>query len=223
MAKLVNEYLNQFKGQTINERILNDCRNYLLENKKVSPQQICLVHNTDQKTKEILGIGGSDPNDIINDNFGNWWRGLNRPLTSFFVTNVLLDNLNIARTLQILGVGGGFFSFSQNVVGSLIRIGSGSTPPARSDFNIETPFGTAPESGFVATDAGVYTSATGQGTYFGFYVAGGSGTVSEAATFMQWNASNNVVRQFMMARDLISPTVAFVAAQTISIQYIWQF
>ena len=69
----MNEYLNQFKGQTINEKISKDCSNYLLENKKKSINEACLVQVSNSKTKEILGLGGSIPNDLFLDFIGRFW------------------------------------------------------------------------------------------------------------------------------------------------------
>jgi len=219
----MNEYLLQYKGKTIDERITKDCCNYLVENKKMSPAEACLVQVSDSKSKEILGLGGSAPNDLFTDQLGIWWESFMTVPSSASLIVTLKNFGGVGLGVRIRG---GTFQFARTdggAIGSEIRIGQGSTPPARTDFSIDTPFVTIPESGFINTASGAYNSGLGNFIYSALIVAGGSGTISEAGTFFRWQTTSNNTNLFMMARDLISPTVAFVAGQTITVTWTWQF
>lgn len=219
----MNEYLLQYKGKTIDERITKDCCNYLVENKKMSPAEACLIQVSDSKSKEILGLGGSAPNDLFTDQFGIFWES--------FMT--VPSGASLVLTLKQFGgvpigirVRGGTFEFDETnggAIGTEIRIGQGSTPPARTDFDIQTPFVTSPESDFRNTASGVYNSGLGNFIYSALIVAGGSGTISEAGTYMRWQTTSNNTNLWLWARDLISPTVPFTAGQTITVTWTWQF
>jgi len=117
---------------------------------------------------------------------------------------------------------GGFFPYSQGTTGTAFQVGSGTTPPVRTDFKIQTPFITAPESGIVVTGNGFYNSGLGNFTASTLIVAGGLGTINEAIATWLINTTANLPRSFAYARDLISPAVPFLPAQTITITWTWQ-
>ncbi len=219
---ILNEYLTQFKGETINDRITKDCSKFLHENKKLSPSEACLIQVCDPKTKEILGIGGSEPSDLFLTFLGEFWEFFWRVPFSGGLTNQYTDTSNILRTVQMQGVGGGFFPYSQGSTGTGFQVGSGSTAPARTDIGIENPFITSPESGILPTGNGFYDSVLGTISASTLIVAGGSGTISEAVAIWKINTTANVGRFFAWARDLISPSVSFVPANTITITWTWQ-
>jgi len=200
---ILNEYLNQYKGQTINDRIVKDCSKYLLENKKKSFSVASLVQVLDPKTKEILGLGGSDPNDLFLDFIGEFWEAFMRPPQQAGLLQKTLTD--ISGTPRLIDIQSTTNPYDVGTAGTQIQIGSGSTAPVRTDFGIENPFIVSPESGLRPTGNGFYSSALGQISASAFYVAGGSGTIRE--TIETWFIEGF---NFAFARDSITPNVSFV-------------
>jgi len=228
----MNEYLNQFKGETINDRIVKDCSNYLSEEKlritQKNPNEVSLVSVLDPKTKEIISIGGSVPSDLITDAFGLMWSQHNRVVVGGTVDFAgLIAEDNVARTIRFINVGTPvntrYNEGNLPNAGGQVKIGQGSTAPARSDFDIETPFVTSPESLPVNVSPPVYDNVLNQIDFFTIQQAGGSGTISEIGFFLLWrDLTTGGTRRYMIAHDLISPTVSFIATQTITVNWIWQ-
>lgn len=220
---IINEYLNQFKGETISERIAKDCSKYLMEQKikQNHYSQVALVSVLDPKTKEIKNLGGSIPSDIITDNLGEWLAihctqqtGLARSFPNID-TGGVVRTMNFNNLPNIYNNGG--------AQGSLIQLGSGTSVVARTDFKIETPFIIVPENGGISISAlAFYDNVLNQITYNMNLIAGGSGTIEETASIQQWSDLSGVQRQILVAHDLISPAVAFVATQLIAVTYTWQ-
>jgi len=225
----MNEYLNQYIGKTSSEKLLFDANKYLFEEKlkkaSSSMMETCLVHVENPLTKEIIGIGGSTPNDLILDNWGLLFA---RHFRLVFNTdsNVILTQIGgTTETLVFVRQVASTNQFNNTLAGAgggLIQIGSGTTTPARSDFTVSTPFITAPESGLVANTVGILDVPNGTVKVQAFLLAGGSGTINEAGQFGQWANSANIDKFFMIAHDLISPAVPFIINQTITIEYTWQ-
>lgn len=100
------------------------------------------------------------------------------------------------------------------------QIGQGSTPPARTDFNIETPFSNAPESvRNTSLDFG-YNSPLGKIT-IGTTIspAGGPGTITEVTKYVSWRSGGAVNNVICIIRDIVSPGVNFVLGQSIQIDH----
>ena len=88
-----------------------------------------------------------------------------------------------------------------------------------------SPFAnTGPEDSLQNSNVGGYVSGLGQiqvTATIGPTV--GAGTVSETVDMWHFqDVTTSVPRNFLMAHDLISPGVAFIAAQTLTVQYTWQ-
>lgn len=228
----MNEYLNQFKGKTINDRIVKDSSNYLLEeklkeNKKI-PNEVSLVTVIDPKTKQIISIGGSIPNDLITDAFGLMWSQHNRVVVGGTVDfGGLIAEDGVSRTIRLINVGTPvntrYNEGNLPNAGGQVKIGQGITAPVRTDFDIETPFVTTPESLPVNVSPPIYDNVLNQITFFTLQVAGGSGIISEIGFFLLWrDLTTGVTRRYLIAHDLVSPTVSFVVGQSIAVNWTWQ-
>lgn len=228
---MINDYLNQFIGYSAKQKILMDAQKYLLEEKRKildsNPFEISLVYVTDLKSKEIKSIGGSIPKDLIMNNFGEFWAGMNRIPTQVgaSITPGLVDDTN---TVRVIGLNIGATSEYNNTggggaIGSEIAVGQGSTAAARTDFNIETNFANGgPEDTKGSTLSGGYNSSLGQVSVSRTITpTAGTGTVTESAIFFEWIFVGGV-GGFLIARDIISPGVSFIIAQAITIVYTWQ-
>jgi len=227
-----NEPLNDLIGKTLNQKTKDLAYDILCEihskAKKISRLK-CLVYLTDLNRNEILGIGGSslmkDKNgniisDLINDNYGEIWSRYHRAFVNAVKSVTLVNQLGNNNVENLYRTGG---NGMEDRFGGEFRIGSGTNPPARSDFNVQTGFGSAPESTELnEIGLGIYNGGTGRitGIATQFTPTGGSGTVREAVWFQELRS---VATKFAMTRDLISPTVSFVAGQTITVDYTWQF
>jgi len=228
----MNEYLNQFKGKTINEKILADCRNYLLEEKlritQKNPNEVSIVHVEDPKTKEIISIGGSVPSDLITDALGFMMQEHFRiPVGGIIDTPLIfIAEDGVARSLRLLYSSPTILTAYNSAIGTRggqVKIGQGSSAVNRSDFDIETPFVTSPESLPINIQPPVYDNVLGQIEFFALVQAVGSGTVSEIGFFINWrDITTNGTRRYMIAHDLVLPTVSFVAGQTIAVNWLWQ-
>jgi len=112
---------------------------------------------------------------------------------------------------------------SPAVHGTLFQVGSGSSAPTKSDNNIETAFGTAPEDALVNGTNETYDTANSRLIADIAIVAGGAGTVNESGYFGNWFGSAGVSTFFLIFHDAISPGVPFIATNTITPSYTWQF
>ena len=225
---MANVNLQDYKGYSFNQKILDDCQKILLENKEKAlgflprPSEQALVCVTTEKQKgEIKSIGGSVPFDIIVDNFGKWWAGMagaNNATVVFQITSGA--NVNFKSRGTVFNPYN--FSLGEPCGGS-IQVGNGVTPVTRQDFNIESPFVSAPESVALTTPNGGYNSGLGQVSYgVNIGATGSSGLVSETATIMRWTDLADLDRSVLIFHDNISPTVSFIAGNFINVNYIIQ-
>jgi len=221
---MTNQELSNFIGYTMKEKVLMDATKILLENKAKKlgflprPAEVSLV--VCHENGEIKGIGGSKPNDIFNNNYGNILRGWFRPATSIVV--ILDDDGGVPRNIQLGGSGS---AWNNDTGGSRFQVGQGTTAPSRSDLAIETPFAnTGPEDSLQNSNVGGYASGLGQITITATIgPTAGTGTVSETVDMWHFqDVTTSVPRNFLMAHDAISPGVSFVVAQTLTVQYTWQ-
>ena len=225
---MINEILFDFVGYTQKEKVVMDATKILLENKAKAlgylpkPAEVSLVIASENG--EIKSIGGSVPNDLINNNWGIMFAAWFRSTTPGGGTIISLDDDGgVARTIKI-GTSVGPGAWNNATGGSRFQVGQGSTVAARSDLAIETPFANAgPEDSLENTGVGGWNPGLGQGTIVALIgPTAGSGTVTE--TVDMWFFSDQVPsgHNFLMAHDIISPGVAFVIAQTLTVTYVWQ-
>ena len=226
---MINDFLENYVGFTAKESILADIQKSLVQEKEKAigyvskAVPIATVRIEDPKSKEILAIGASVPNDLINNNWGELFAAIHGPLTTDRTFSGLKD---IAAggpfTIRVFRPASG--ELWDALQRSSVQVGSGTTAAARGDFNIETAFGSAPESGRVLTGAGAYNASLGTVSIStNITPTGGAGTVNEAAMF--WEIRDDpggILRIFCMSRDIISPGVAFIGGQAIVPVYTYQ-
>ena len=218
-----NKWLDTFIGATFKQKAVHAAQRYLMEQKlrhlgyKPMISETSLVTITD-KHRQILGMAGSKPSDLVLDQFGAWLAGFIRAVTvGGTVTAVTMKaDSGIDQTVNVYG-GAGFNINSAGTRGTQIKVGSGSTAPARTNYAIQTDFGTAPESGYFDTNTGSY--AVGVISLSGAITAGGAGTINEDILVGVWINSNSAQNKFALFRDAVSPGVAFVAGGIINVAW----
>lgn len=223
--KTVNDWLDEFRGYTYKRKIIEAAQRSLFEEKAKAlgyqPQisEIALVTITDPRTREIIGMGGSKPDDLVLNNFGTWLAGLIRSPAVATKTVSLKADDGTTQTPYVYSEGSVncFNQRSGVAAGTRIKVGSGTTAPARANFQIETAFVTAPESGYFNTGDGSY--GVGAITCSGSITAGGSGTINETILTGRWTITTGTTFDFLLFRDAISPGKAFVAGQLINVAY----
>ena len=239
MAIMTNQYLLDFKGKTATERILEDARKYLHENKskclgyKPRPNVVALVHTEDKK--EIMGIGGSVPADLLTLNFLEIFRAHHRAPSTVQVVINLTDITNTSFPFNFVWrqFGGttnnfsGMFNTNAGTPNCQIQVGQGSTVAVRANTNIETPFanGGLEDSRNTISSVG-YNLSLKQTKFAVSFGATGSGSISEACLFnnyMKNLTGGRSLKTLLQSRDNISPAVPFIAAQSIFVEYVFQF
>lgn len=182
------------------------------------------VTNPDGK---IVDVGFNCADDLILDNFGKWLAGIAAAPTSVgdgagYTTVTLNDTGNTARTVAIYREpsADAYSTFSAPVVtgvmGSYIQLGDSDTAATRADFNIGSALPDAPESSMFGTSTGSYGS--GAISFSGAVTAGGASTAKEMGWFCKWKYGVTI-GTFMLFHDLLVPTVAYVAGQTLNASY----
>lgn len=188
---------------------------------------VCTTINP--RNKKILDVGFNVPEDLILNNFCKILTGLIRTpvvMDSGTYAYVTLKSIaNADKTVYVYHRGGASsnpdvtFNCGQGYnCGTAIQIGSGTTAAARTNYCIETAFGSAPESGRIGTSTGSYGAGTiAVGTAF---PAGGSGTINEVGMFGEWYDSSETLFEFMIFHDILASGVAFSAGELINISYL---
>ncbi len=226
-----NDLLNSLIGQSFNQKSKFEADNILKEIHKKADQysmEKALCYVLDKG--EIKGVGGSSlmqnkksgeiVSDLILDQFGVLFAGV---LSKFQVADKIIQlktTLGGLVNLKAIGSGTTFPQLGFGGIGNRFQVGSGSTSPARSDFNIETAFGTAPESGLMspASDP-VFNSGLGNFKMIASIIAGGAGTINESVWIGTFLNTANATNSYAFFRDIISPAVPFIAGQSIALEY----
>ena len=236
---MINQYLLDYVGKTATEKILNDAKKFVLENKvkelgfNPRPNLISLVHTEDKK--KILSIGASIPNDLITDQFGILLAQLFRtPSTTAQQVISLKGTDGVTNTFKPYWFGdvnagntdwAGMLVQLAGGVSSGIQIGQGTTLAARTDFDIETPFanGGLEDSRF-GIQVPIYNIALSRCNFSNSIISTGAGSITETALLnIYMRDLPRSIKTLCMARDNISPSVDFVAAQSIFVEYVLQF
>jgi len=226
-----NDLLNSLIGQSFNQRTKFEADKILKEIHKKADQysmEKALCYVIDKG--EIKGIGGSSlmknkktgeiVSDLVLDNFGVLLAGVMSRFRAVDKIVSLTDTSGNPITLKAIGTSTTFPQLGFGSIGNRFQVGSGSTPPARTDFNIETAFGTPPESGglFPSTDP-VFNSGLGNFKMNASITAGGAGTINESIWIGTFLNTSNATNLYAFFRDIISPAVPFIAGQTIALEY----
>ncbi len=224
-----NDPLNSLIGRSFNEKSKFQAEKILSEihsraqSRTVSKTALCYILDKD----EIKGVGGSTlmktkdgkiVSNLILDNFGVWLAAIFRKNVGGNLAITMPDDGGVIRNVHIYNLSPLFNSGLGNS-GSALKVGSGTTAPTRSDFEIETDFVASPENlDFALGSSPTYFSGPGNFQSAGSIIAGGSGTVNESVHELIFNAQA-VQRTFTIFRDIITPAQAFLAGQTIALSY----
>lgn len=240
-----NDWLLDYRAQTFTKKLNAKLAQGLFEehHKKSSgyhPQFAkAIVYCLDPMTFEILSLGGSSllkeiktgkiiP-DMTTDQFGIAWAGI---FTNLLVVNsqeiTLKDDGDINRLCRHYGLNTGDPNFSmwdtQGALdgGSRIRLGSG-TAIGKTDTKITTALVSAPESGYLNTNAGGYTASNTVIYQGDANPTGGSGTVREIGSFQKWKRHTTIATSFvcMIEHSAVSPSVSFTANKLLRGAYTW--
>jgi len=234
-----NDSLNSLIGKSFNQKnkfeadkILNEIH-AKAENRTIGKKALCYIVDKN----EIKGVGGSTlmkdkdgkiVSNLILDQFGKCLAGLFRGSQAgdgAQPTNVKDAGAGL-NTMKMYFTSGIVFNLVSTVplgeLGTIIQVGKGTTPPTRTDFDIESDFTTPPEQNLFIPADPVYNSGLGNFKNAGSIVAGGSGTINESILGVIWKNSANGVKTFILYRDIISPAQAFIAGQNIFLEYTTQ-
>jgi len=227
----LNEPLNAMIGQSFNEKskheslkILNEIHS-VAQQRTIDKKALCyIVKNGD----EIKGVGGSTVmersdgklvSNLILNQFGRWLSRIHKGGV-ITISVPLFDNTNTIRTFNIY-TGSTQFNDS-NGARMRLQVGSGTTAPVRTDFDIETALSTAPESAEFESSIPVYNVGNANFKNDGGVTAGGTGTVNEAIMQALWIDNTVVGRLVTLYRDIISPGQVFSIGETIALEYTTQ-
>jgi len=232
----------EFVGKTFTEKLNDKMAAYFQERKfqKLGyiprPGVIAMVHTL--KDGEIKSLGASDPDDIINNNFGKWLAAMMTPVSGALGSTSLAElggpggvdppvdiTGSTAERIWWTTDAGQVYQRRGHGI-TLFQIGSGVTAPDVADVNIETAFPSSPESlRTLIIGTGGYNGTTGRvslGTNIG--PTTDAGTVNELALYMTWARfpPNTGANTYLLSHDEISPGVAFITGETLFCQYFWQ-
>lgn len=234
-----NDWLKDFKGMTYTDKLHRALTRGIFEEHakfsdgSVSNIEKAMVYCLEPRTKEIISLGGSSllkgrktgriiP-DLIVNNFGLWLSGLFAPSTTTNISVNLTDSGGLVKALQTYSSGDAFSLCGASYpVGTLIKMGSSSLAPQRSDYKINTSLGSSPESNAIFTNLGSYTSSNTIVCQADANPTGGSGAVNEIGLHGQWFISTPATDDFLIAHDSITPTVNYTAGFLLRGAYTWQ-
>ena len=229
----INQWLLKYIGLEMTPKLQEEITTKVFEQKhktlgyKPFMSEVSLVYVTDKNSKIIRSIGASDPNDLIVNNFGQIFKGfigaVANPRTSGIYQTVLTGRLcrtygGVTAFLTMLWMLNGA---SAGATGSKVQIGSGITPPARTNINIETPFGIAPENArnnFLVDSVINFGLARITNTRT-IGATGAGGTVNETCLFMVANGTSGGAEDCLIFRDAISPPAIFALGQNVTVSY----
>jgi len=241
-----NQWLHDLIGKSLKQSLIHKALEDLYDEHRI----ICrpgigkaIVTVSDSKTKEILSIGGSSIleniktgkkiSDITNRNFANFFTPFGRsPVNANSNGNWFRRSGGGAFGIRVINSANGtaeLFNETNNAVefpvGSALQVGSGTTAANNTDFNIETAFGSSPEDSVFGLGGSPYNEGLNQINASAGIVAGGAGTVNESAwhLFSTGSSFAELNKSYMWFHDSISPGVAFVGTQTITVSYLLQF
>ncbi len=228
--QLVNQYLTDFVGRTNKVKVVEDAYKYLLEEKRkklgYNPMfsEISIVRAIEND--EIKSIGGSVPQDLILDNWGEFWSKHFRAPSTANADPVMVRTDGAVINSRVYGstaYNSAFSNTGDTVHGGNIRMGQGSTPAARTDFEL-TSFLAAPEGNLVNAGPGGYDNNTGKIIVsHAAITAGANGSVNETGLYNRWKgATVPLSHTYMVFHDLISPGVNFLTGQNLVTNYVIQ-
>jgi hypothetical protein len=182
-------------------------------------QTICeasFVTVLDSKDR-VKEVGFNDPSDMFTNNFGSFLAACFQPTLHFKMgASWAMKNLSNAdrgfdRVYQTYYGSTRYNTYNSLAGGTKFQFGSGNSQPLRTNYNVQSPFATAPESGLFPTGPGYFSYGTGVVSFAGMITAGGSGTINELCLYAYWMYTQNSWDTFMLARDVLQSPITFVA------------
>ena len=227
-----NDLLNSLIGQSFNQRTKFEAEKILTEihskaqDRSIGKMALCYVIDKNQ----VLGVGGSTllkdkktgeiKSNLILNNFGLWLAKIFSTLTTSNQSFTGVNTGGVNSPIHSRALTSNVFNItSGGSVGVTLIVGSGSTPPARTDFFVQTKFLTAPENALFASGFPVYNSGLGNFKNLGSIIAGGAGTINESALVDRMRTQASGIADLSLFRDIISPAVPFISAQSIVLEY----
>ena len=216
---LGKNWQNEILGSSLDQKIISNCLEAKLINSPKGKRNILaetvLCYITDKKGK-IVDFGTNKPNDLVTDNFGKfisaWFSGCATADRNASVKDSTGTTYNLAVMY------GQSFAYNHYPWGGCyLQIGQSTTPPDRSDYNIGSPFATAPESGVLTPSEATYSSGSGRFVTMASIACGGPGVASETCLFLIDVYNTN--KKILAFHDLLAPTVTFSAGQSAHIVY----
>jgi hypothetical protein len=211
------ELLQEFRGKTKSQKLIDDCYKIYKENfTKEFPEYFTKTHSkacsivTALKENEIKNIGISKVDDLLLDNWGNFFGALMGGASAGMVST-----LGSAETVHTFGsdIGRRFNIVNIGALGTLVQVGTGTTPATRQDFKTETLVQT------LTSGNGGWNSGLGKIDIPASGVSTSIFSISETTLQGQWVENFQNVRNFLLARDNISPVVPVLIGQTINVDY----
>jgi hypothetical protein len=232
ILKNENDLLNELKGMSFNQRTKTEAMRILDEihqKADVGGSTKSLAWNV--KDGMVKGVGGSSlmkntrtgkiHSDLITNNFGLWLSRIMSGGTGPKNQNII-DTVPQAQTILIYDTSQTNLFNDGGANRMRLQIGSGTTPPARTDTDIETKFVTGSEANLFECSLPVWISGSGIFQTTGQIATAGSGTINESAMIAQWSNSGQVLFNSMLYHDIISPGVPFVTSDSIFLEYTTQ-
>jgi len=209
--------LQDLIGYTKNTKIIDESyKIYLEEFEKKFPEYFSKYNSkafalvTTTNKKEILDIGMSCIDDILNDNWGIFLKNF---LSGNSGNDTYKNTSGLSKLMLLWGTQNMLYNITNAgfSVGTRIATGSGVTLATRQDFDIESEKNKE-DTGNGGWNSGlgkidIPMTATGVSAY----------SLTETCLFGTWNAVG-AENQFCLARDNITP-VSVLIGQTINVDY----
>jgi hypothetical protein len=227
--EIENEYLKSLIGKSYNAKSSHEMQNFMKEQQsifyggvnKIPVKETAFVYVTSlDKIPEIKSIGASCVNDLYTDNYGKLMASFIRSPSSAQLEIVLTDSAGVNRNVRAYS-NSNTYNDTNSSVGSQFKLGSGTTTPARSDFDVETDLLGAPENAFLNTVDGV--AGDGRTVTARTIVSENTETINEVGYYHKIRDNTGTQRTVMFAHDAVSPAVAYTPAQAITIEYIFNY
>jgi len=217
------EYIGETKTRNLKDEIQKEYHELVRKqfpDKANFVRSNSLISVTDVNETEIKSIGMS----CIDDLFLNNWLTIMSFLLGGqggFIAMPQSGGIGI-NTRIANSLGNKINNYTAGDVGYGVRLGSGSAPPAMNNFNVEIGLTSGvPENGTVRSGDSVYSVGLSKITMPTLISPTfGAGTITESVLFGLWSkASPASINAYPVARDLISPSVNYVATQSIDVEY----
>lgn len=178
-----------------------------------------------QDSPVLKGIGFSEPNDLLLDNFGVMLSSCIN--TGADVQRNITDENGVVRTVHFQENQNFRMAFATEIspvalsLGGFFKVGSGTTTPARSDFDIETAFGVPPLSSNLAVIIPVWISNDQEAIVTSFITnVLLDDTIRECGMFVRWRIGFSTgSANFMVSHDATSVNVD--AGDFFEMTYTW--